>query len=246
MQPESGRRQVGGATPADYPDDHVLRKLDLAPQVWSARLRRGPQEDLSDYRLRLSQDGFIPIILAGLNEPKARYVEIVNPHLSRRVIGTVRSLAPESRYRAAAYHRITDGLARAVPYARFSSTLSASDLLRQPDMLELIVRELVSPSVEQVLGADGALQVLMAMSAAAGERPPARARFMAAIKETSVVLPANLATRLEPAWKGPESLPPAKSAFRALLASRTIALFEEDAGALAGPGDSTGVPGPSA
>ena len=243
MQPESGRRQVGGATPADYPEDHPLRKLELAPQEWPVRLRSGPQDDLKDYRLRLSQHGYIPIILAGLNEPKARYVEIVNPHLSRRVIGTVRSLAPESRYRAAAYHRITDGLARAVPYARFSSTQSASDLLHRPEVHELIVRELVSPAVEQVLGADGALQVLTAMSAAAGERPRARARLKEAIKQASDILPTNLATRLAPAWRGPESLPPAKLGFRALLASRTIALFEEDARALAAPGDSAGEPG---
>jgi hypothetical protein len=101
-------------------------------------------------------------------------------------------------------------------------------------MHELIVRELVSPAVERVLGADGALQILTAMSAAAGERPRARARFKAAVKEASDILPTHLATRLAPAWKGPESLPPAKLVFRALLASRTIALFEEDAGALAG------------
>ena len=205
---KSGRRQVGGVTPADYPEDHPLRKLELASQHWPARLRNGPREDLKDYRLRLSQDGYLPIILAGLNEPKARYVEIVNPHLSRQVIGTVRSLAPESRYRAAAYHRITDGLARAVPYARFSSTQSASDLLHRPDMHELIVRELVSPAVEQVLGADGALQVLTAMSAAAGERPRARARLKEVVKQASDVLPTNLATQARAGLEGPRDAPP--------------------------------------
>jgi hypothetical protein len=231
MQPESGRRQVGGATPADYPEGHPLRKLELAPQEWPARLRSGPQDDLKDYRLRLSQQGYIPIILTGLNEPKARYVEIVNPHVSRRVIGTVRSLAPKSRYRAAAYHRISDGLASAVPYARFSSTPSASDLFHRADLHELIVRELVSASVERVLGAEGALKVLTAMSAAAGKRPSARARFRAAVKEASDILPTNLATSLTPAWKGPEALPPAKLAFRALLAGRTMAQLDEDAAA---------------
>ena len=229
MQPEAGRRQVGGATPDDYPAGHVLHRLALAAQTWPVRLRYEPHEDLRDYRLRLSQQGFIPIILAGLNEPKARYVEIVNPHLSRRVIGTVRSLAPESRNQARAFRGIVNGLDRVVPYARSSSTVPASDLLGRADARELVVRELMSPDIERVLPGDGALFVLAAMSAAAGEPRRARDRLRGFVKEASGALPTRLANTLAPAWKGPDPLPPAKLAFRAVLASRTIALFEEDA-----------------
>lgn len=231
MQPEDGRRQVGGATPADYPEGHLLRRLGLAPQTWPARLDRMPHENLRDYRTRLSQQGFLPIVLAGLNAPKARYVEVVNPHLSRLVIGTVRSLPPDLRNQARAFSRIVDGLDRIVPYARASSTLPVPDLLGRQDLQELMVRELTSPAMARVLVGDGPLYVLTAMSVAAGERRSGRARLRALLKEASSALPTGLAARLAPACKGPEPLPPAKLALRAVLASRTIALLEEDASA---------------
>ena len=229
MQPEAGRKQVGGATPDDYPDAHVLHRLGLAHQTWPRRLHKRTGEGLRDYRLRLSQQGFLPNILAGLSEPKARYVEIVNPHLTRRVIGAVRSLSPRSRTQARAFRAIVDGLDRVVPYARASSTLSAPDLLGRPDMRELLVRELMSADIERVLPGDGPLYVLAAMAAAAGEKRSARSTLRALVKEASSALPTRLADQLAPAWKGPDPLPPAKVAFRAMLASRTLALLKEDA-----------------
>ena len=232
MQPEAGRRQVGGATPDDYPEGHLLRRLGLASQTWPPRLRKAPLEDLKDYRFRLSQQAFLPIILAGLTEPKARYVEVVNPHLSRQVIGAVRSLSPESRHQARAFRRIVNRLDPVVPYARYSSTLPAPDLLDRPDMRELVVRALVTAGIERVLPGDGPLFVLTAMSSAARERPSVRARLRGIVKEASGFIPTSLANRVAPAWKGPDPLPPAKLAFRAMLASRTIACFEEDARAI--------------
>jgi hypothetical protein len=228
MQPDAGRMQVGGATPADYPEDHLLRRLDLAPQTWPARLHKAPGEDLKDYRLRLSQQGFLPIILAGLTEPKARYLEVVNPHLSRRVIGTVRSLPQASRDQARAFRRIVDGVAPLLPYARSSSTLPVPDLLDRPDLRALVLRELISADIERVLPGDGPLMVLTALSLAAGDRPSARARLRSAVKEASGFIPTRLAAKLAPAWKGPDPLPPAKLAFRAMLASRTIACYDAD------------------
>ena len=243
MQPEAGRRQVGGATPDDYPDAHVLHKLGLARQTWPPRLHKRAGEGLRDYRLRLSQQGYLPIILAGLSEPKARYVEIVNPHLARRVIGAVRSLSPRSRTQARAFRDIVDGLDRVVPYARASSTLPVADLLDRPDMRELLVRELMSADMERVLPGDGPLFVLAAMATATGENRSARSRLRALAKEASSALPTRLAARLAPPWKGPDPLPPAKVALRAMLANRTLALLGEDARSLAGPGDAAGDPG---
>ncbi|HET6474477.1 MAG TPA: hypothetical protein VFH93_00130, partial [Thermoleophilia bacterium] len=231
MRPDASRQQTGGATPHDYPDAHLLHSLGLAPQTWPSRLRRTPDEDLRDYRMRLSQRGYVPIILAGLAEPKARYLETVNPHLSRLVIGTVRSLPLGSRYHSRAFLRIVGSLNPLIPYARSSSTLPVPDLLAQPDLLGLIVRELVSPDIERVLPGDGPLRVLTAMSGATSGSGRARARLRALVKSASSALPTRVAVELAPAWKGPDPLPPAKVALRALLASRTISLLEEDAAA---------------
>jgi len=229
MLAEDGRRQVGGATPADYPEDHLLRRLALAGQAWPDRLRLRDGEGLIDYRLRLSQNGFIPIKLAGLNHAKSQYVELVNPHLSRRVLGVVRALPPELRKGRAAYLRIVDGIAPLVPYARASSTPSSPGLLRRPEMLGLLVAELTGPAMRQVLSEDARLQVLTGLSVAAGERPGVRKRLRSLVKEASGALPSRFAERLAPAWKGPEALSATHLAFRCLLAARTIALLQKDA-----------------
>jgi hypothetical protein len=96
-------------------------------------------------------------------------------------------------------------------------------------MLEAIVRELTSPGIERVLPGDGALYLLAALAAPGGSRPTPKARLKAATKTALSALPSDLVYRLLPPWKGPDSLSPAKLAFRALLANRTIALLEEDA-----------------
>ena len=121
-----------------------------------------------------------------------------------------------------------------IPYARFASTMPLPDSLGRPDLLDLIVRELVSPDIERVLPGDGSLRVLTAMSTATAGRRGARARVRALVKEAIEALPTRVAVEVTPAWRGPETLPAPKLAFRALLASRTVALFVEDARALPG------------
>ena len=86
----------------------------------------------------------------------------------------------------------------------------------------------MSADIEKVLPGDGPLLVLTAMSSAAREHPNARARLRGLVREASGFVPTRLAVKVAPAWKGPDPLPPAKLAFRAVLASRTIALFESD------------------
>jgi hypothetical protein len=191
------------------------------------------QERLADYGLRLGQTAYIPIVLAGLTGSKARYLEIVNPLLSRWIVGTVHSLPRELRDHAQAFSRIVDGIDRSIPYARFSSTPSIQDFLTSPGFLETVVRELTAPAVERVLPGDGALQVLTALTLPASGSAAPSERLRALVKNASIALPARVAYRLRPGWMGPEPLPPVQLALRALIASRTIALFEEDAHSLA-------------
>ena len=185
--------------------------------------------------MRLEQQCCIPVFLAGLNEAKARYMEVLNPLLSRQIIGVIRSLPPELSDRAQAYTRIVHGLDRTIPYARYVSTRSLSDFLESPEFLELAVRELASPATERVLPGDAALRVLTAMTMTAPAES-VRSRLKALMKDARVVMPFRLADRLYPGWAGPEDLAPVDLAFRTLLATRTIAMFEEDARALAAAG----------
>ncbi|HET6497099.1 MAG TPA: hypothetical protein VFH61_17255 [Thermoleophilia bacterium] len=244
MAAESGRRQVGGATPADYPESHLLRSLGLVEPTWPKRLRRTEGEDLRDYRARISQQGFVPIVLAGLNGPKARYLEIVNPLLSRVVMGAVRSLPTEMREYSRAFGKIVDGLDPTVPYARSSSTRSPSDLFASPEFADVVVRELTSGDIERVLPGDAALRVLASLTVPRAGATGPKARAKALLKRAGVALPIRLTDRIYPRYSGPNRLSPAKLAWRALLANRTISLLEDDARALARSGGAIALPGP--
>ena len=178
------------------------------------------------------QTGYIPNGVAGLNGLKARYVEVVTPHLSRLIIETVRSLPVGLRRYSGAFSSIVDGQARSIPYARSSSTPPAANALRSQEMLEAIVSELTSPGIERVLPGDGALYLLAALSAPDDGGPRPKALLKSAAGSVLSALPPGLAHRLMPPWKGPEALPVARLSLRAILASKTIRLLEDDAGAL--------------
>lgn len=229
---DSARFANAGARPVDYPEGHLLRRLGLAEQRWPEYLRNEPGETLADYGVRLEQQCCLPVFLGGLSALKARYVEIANPFLSRRCIGVVRSLPYGLRDRAQAYSRIAHRLQPTIPYARVDSTAPVSDLLERPEFVELAVRELGDPEMERVVPGDGRMQILIGM---ATTEPPAgaKAHVRAAVKSARLLLPYRVADRLYPGWKGPEALGAVDLALRAVLAKRMIALFEEDAAALA-------------
>ena len=230
---DNRRRQVGGATPSDYPEGHILRQLGLSDVVWPERLRKDEEEDLRDYRSRLSSQGFVPIFLAGLNEPKARYVEIVNPLLSRRVLGAVYALSPAQRQSRRAFMRIADGVDRRVPYSRSSSLPPYSELLASPELAEIMVRELASERIERILPGEGGLRMLAAttLSEARDSWPTAPAKRL--VKKAMTALPVRWRYRIHPAYTGPNRVSAKRVAWRALLASRTVAMLEEDGTALA-------------
>jgi hypothetical protein len=229
---DSVRFANAGATPSDYPEDHLLNRLKLADYTWPEHLAAGSEELLGDYGVRLEQQACIPIFMAGLNGPKGRYVEIVNPLLSRRIIASVRSLPPQLRDRAQAYTRIVAGLDRSIPFARFASTRSPSDFLASSEFLELAVRELTGQTMQRILPGDAPLHILAALATHTAGFVGPRERMRDLFKDASVALPYRLADRLRPGWKGPEPLSAVDLAFRAVLASRMVSLFEEDARAL--------------
>ncbi len=81
---------------------------------------------------------------------------------------------------------------------------------------------------------DGACLVLAAMAAEAGAEPGLGERARVVLQPASGLLPIRLAAALRPGWNALSLGAPAL-AFRAVLARRTIALFEDDAQALDGP-----------
>jgi len=227
----SARQAYGGAFSGDYPPDHLVRRLGIPDHRWPERLKPRAGERLIDYSIRMEQQVDLSVYMAGLTGAKARYVEIVNPLLSRHVITVVRSLPPQLRDRAQAYNRIADAIAPSIPYARATSTPSVSTFLASAGFLELAARELSDPSVERILPPDRARLLLAALGAPS--RPPSlSARVRGTLKAASRALPVRVADRLYPGWAGPESLDAGDLAFRVVLAKLTVDLFDADARAL--------------
>ena len=232
--PEAARSASAGAMVHDYPATHLIRRLGLAEQEWPERLRQQPGEGLKVYRDRIYEQSYLPGALAPLNDLKGRYVEVVNPLLSRRMIGAVHELPEELRAYGRAYAKVVDGMSRPIPYARFTSTTAVPDYLGDPGVIEAVVRELSSPRVERVFGREEAvLRLLAAMAAPQWRRPTLRSGTIASLKIARVALPLGVARRLTPRYGPPEPLSPARLAFRAALASRTLALLDQDAALLA-------------
>ena len=227
---EAGRRGCGGAMVTDYPSGHLIRRLGLAEQDWPERLQPQPREAFEAHRDRLSHQVYTPTILGALNELKGRYLEVVNPLLSRRLLAVARSFPEELRMYGRPFYAIAGREAPLLPYARSASTPAASVYLNDEGVLGAVVTELTSPAAGRVVTEEAAVSLLAAMATHAPQ--PARARARSALKASQVVLPARLAARLAPRYVGPEPLPAHKLAFRTTLASKMIALLEADAAAV--------------
>jgi hypothetical protein len=224
----------------DYPATHLIQRLGLAEQEWPERLRQQPGESLEAYRNRMYEQSRLPGALAPLNDLKGRYVEVVNPLLSRRMICAVHELPDELRAYGRAYAQVVDGESRPIPYARFTSTPAVSDYLGDPAVVESMVRELSSTRVERVLLSEEAvLRLLAAMAAPERRHATLRDRVTGSVKLARVGLPLGLARRLTPPYRTPDPLSPTRLALRATIASKMVALLEEDATLLRRPGSAT-------
>ena len=232
---DGSRRGAGAVMVEDFDEAHVIRRLGLAAQEWPEWLHRQDGESPEEYCDRMSQQVYVPMVLGPLNAIKGRYLEVVNPLLSRRVIGAARELPDELRAYGRAIHRVAGAACPWIPYSRNPSLPDAGDYLSRPDVIEALVRELTSPRMARVLSEQGAVRILAAM--AEPERTPAslRARIFAALKAGSIVLPARAYDRLAPRYDQPDELTAARLALRASLASKTIALLEQDAALLREP-----------
>ena len=160
--PQAARATSAGAMVSDFPSTHLIHRLGLAEQVWPERLREQPGESLDAYRDRMYEQSRLPGALAPFNDVKGRYVEVVNPLLSKRLIGAVHELPDELRAFGRVYNEVVDGESRPIPYARFNSTPAVSDCLEDPGLIEAIVRELSSARAERVFDREEAVLSLLA------------------------------------------------------------------------------------
>jgi Asparagine synthase len=228
----SARRDGVGGMVADYPADHLVRRLGLADQSLPEWIEPRSAEDAEAYRDRMSHEGYIPSGLAPLTAIKCRYVEVVNPLLSRRLVALARTFPDELRMYGRALSAIVGPESRTIPHARFTSTPSASVYLADEQIVRCIVAELTSSAVEHVMSEEAALTLLAALASPSHTPATVRSRTVAAMKVLRVALPSGLAYRLTPRYRGPDPLTAVSLAFRATIASKAVTLLREDANAL--------------
>ncbi len=225
-------RQSDAAVVADYPEGHLLRRLGLADQDWPERLRPQPGEGLEPYCDRMEQEVYVPTGLAPLTGLKCRYLEVVNPLLSRRVVALTRTLPDELRMYGRAFSRIVDRECRGIPHARFGSTPDAATYLTDEGIIGAVVAELASAAIESVLSEEAALTLLAALASPSHSPVTVRSAAVAAMKVVQVALPSRVVYRLAPRYRGADPVEAIDIAFRATVASKMVTLLRRDAGAL--------------
>jgi len=229
---DDARRDGTGAMITDYPEDHLVRRLGLVDQDWPERLRLQPGEGHEPYLDRMNHQGYIPNVLAPLTGLKCRYLEVVNPLLSRRVVAVARTFPDELRMYARAFSGIVDRESPCIPHARFTSTPAASEYLADDEVIWAVVAELTSAAIESVISEEAVLLLLAALASPSHSPATVRSLVIAAMKAVRVALPSRVVYRLMPRVQGPEPLTAMQLAFRATIASKTVALLREDAAAL--------------
>ncbi len=229
---DGARRAGAGTMIADYPEGHLVRRLGLIEQEWPERLQPRAGEGFEPYRDRMSHEGLIPKALAPLTGLKCRYLEVVNPLLSRRILAVVRTFPDELRMYGRAFSSIVDRESRPIPHARFTSTPAPSSYLADERIVAAVVAELVSPAIQGVMSDEAALTLLATVASPSHSPATVRGCVVAAMKALRVALPSRLAYRVTPRYLGPEPLTAMQTAFRATVASRTVAMLNDDAEAL--------------
>jgi len=226
-------RSVGtGEMITDYPEGHLVRRLDLADQDWPERLQLQPGEGYEPYRDRMSQEGGISRGLAPLTGLKCRYIEVVNPLLSRRIVALVRTFPDELRMYGRAFSGILDRESWPIPYARFASVPAASGYLADKKIIRAVVSELTSTAIAAVISEEAAMRLLASLASPSHSPATVRSSVVAAMKAVRVALPSRVATRLTPRYRGTGPLTAMDLAFRATIASKTVALLRDDAAVL--------------
>ena len=213
----------------DYPEDHLLRRLGLAPQELDERYRRQDDESLDGYEGRLMADYYTATFQAALLDVKAAYLEPVNPLLSRSVAMAASRLPDRLLDLRTGYERMVSALVPDMPFAERPADAVADQYLEWPDLLGELLTELSSQRARQAL-APAALDLLVAELERPAAIESAKLRLRGRVR---ALVPRRIVRFVRPAPRC--RLTVRGAAWRAYIASRAHALLREDAALLAPP-----------
>ena len=210
----------------DYPQNHLIRRLGLAPQVLPDWALRRADESLMGYRDRLYEGFSFPMYLAPLSDVKCAYVELVNPLQADRVVRVARELPEALRSQRCGLKAVASELGPPLPLAKRSALAGSSPLLASSRaIIDELMAELSSTAAERIAERHGLDRVVAALGNPG--TAPARSRLRDGVR---AVVPRRVRVRVKP--DPALRLSTFALALRLNLASRMVAMLDADAKAL--------------
>jgi hypothetical protein len=121
-----------------------LSRLGLVSQRMPAFMEQKRGEKLVEWGIRLEREYFITTNMAGLNELKTCYVEIMNPLISRKAFNVFRSIPTAWTRNKLLFIEIVNEMCPQMPYAFDVDDISTENLMKRPYFLEPILDRLGS------------------------------------------------------------------------------------------------------
>ena len=217
------KRFIGLSLYSDYgnlKDNAFLNSFD---QKLPEQYERREKESFEQWRDRLYQGYLVPVFLSSLSDLKDKYVEQINPLLSREIVKEIRRLPDHLRTDKKAFKTIVDKLSPNERFASSSSTSTVEDFFEQEEMVNIIKKELVSPLAAKIFTTDF-LSFVLSKIRIKNPKKSTSSSWMIRIKR---MIPKNFKRKLI------KNMFVAKMdmnllAFRMFLILRMIKIFEED------------------
>ncbi len=210
---------------SDYPESHVIHRLELAPQTEPREFYRREGETLDEYRDRIYNDGELPTNMAAFSDVKCRYAEVVNPLYARAVVDVTRQMPDDVRHHRNGFEELAATFVPGVPFAENPADEQPEEYLARRDMVDEVSGELATKG-RDVFSAAAIEQIV------AGFGDPMRQTRSRLRQTVKAIVPRRLVRVVRPAPR--PAVDPGRLAFRAYIASRMTAMLREDAKLLRG------------
>jgi hypothetical protein len=139
---------------SDFSNLKDYHKFGIPAHELPTHLKQKDGETLSAYRDRLFHQHAFSTHFAALSDLKLSYVEVIKPLLSRTILQQVRQLPDHLRTNKLLFKKIVVSLSPNIPFATQGANSKLSDILKQKQVVELIVQELSSKEAKKLFSAE--------------------------------------------------------------------------------------------
>lgn len=212
---------------SDYFQPEEVAAFELSPQRVPDDLARRSGETLATWRDRVYQEFRVPVLLAGLTDLKAPYVEVANPLLARSMLTFARKIPDRLRTRKRLWRELVRVRSGELGFAHEAAVQQLGDFLRDVTMLEMMLAEMESKESMELFGRAFRDRVRADLAAALrGSVTESRARGVRA--RAAAALPPGIRVQARRWVETKPVLHPLVLAFRAFVVIRTTSLLAAD------------------